>query len=552
MNLKVAIYARVSTDRQSEMSIEAQHEFCKDYARREGWDIYGFYSDYGTSATDTARRPQMLQLIADAKKGKFDLVLAHKVDRAFRNARDYENVKYTLEKEGVTLGFVETGFNTDNQNIFVNGLMSLMAQYYSQNLSVETKKTMKRNVEKGIFLGGVPPFGFKIVDRKYTIDPVTGEHARRVFEMYAYDGASFQDLADYLNDLGFETTRHRPFKKSYFSEMLRNEKYNGVYVHNQHSFSTLGKRGGKKQNEEKEVIRVENVIPKIVDDRTFSAVQKRLGNNKAENARKGAKRVYMLSGLCYCGICGAPMSGDYKGLNKAGNPSIYYTCGNRKAMGADKCGCSLSSVNKNVLEDVVIGAIHKLIYLQDSTTIRKEVSKQIAAAKKEEKKLQKALAAQRLKIQRAQKNIINTIEKHGGGEILLKRLKENEKKIKEIDEELEFVKQEKVTVTTAHVMSAIKIFIDRFNASSDKDKKKVLNKLINKVVVNQHSIYIYLQGYSTVLEKEKEGKNEPLKLFLPSDNSPDTASGLVAEVRNSFARPFLFAPIIIDRVKTGI
>jgi site-specific DNA recombinase len=98
MQLKAAIYGRVSTDRQSELSIEAQIEACERYCEQQGWDVYDHYCDFGLSATSADKRPALQRMIRDAKAQCFNVVVAHKVDRAFRNMRDYENIKYELQK----------------------------------------------------------------------------------------------------------------------------------------------------------------------------------------------------------------------------------------------------------------------------------------------------------------------------------------------------------------------------------------------------------------------------------------------------------------------
>ena len=86
--MRVAIYARYSSDTQSEASIEDQVRICRARALREGWSVSRVYADYAISGAH-ADRPQLLELLADARSGRFDIVLAEALDRV---SRDQEHI----------------------------------------------------------------------------------------------------------------------------------------------------------------------------------------------------------------------------------------------------------------------------------------------------------------------------------------------------------------------------------------------------------------------------------------------------------------------------
>ena len=80
---RCAIYARFSSDAQSEQSIEDQVRICRARAEREGWEVIEVYADYAISGA-TAARPRFQQMVADAQAGRFGVVLAEALDRISR------------------------------------------------------------------------------------------------------------------------------------------------------------------------------------------------------------------------------------------------------------------------------------------------------------------------------------------------------------------------------------------------------------------------------------------------------------------------------------
>ena len=107
------LYARVSTDKQAqkELSIPAQIDAMKQYAKRNGWKIIGHFIDEGKSAK-TTNRPELRRLIRQCKENKnIDVVLVHKIDRLARNLIDYATVKAILKQKGIRMVSVPESFD---------------------------------------------------------------------------------------------------------------------------------------------------------------------------------------------------------------------------------------------------------------------------------------------------------------------------------------------------------------------------------------------------------------------------------------------------------
>ena len=98
--MNVVIYARYSSDRQTEQSIEGQLKECYEYARRNGYTVVGEYIDRAISGT-TDHRPEFLRMIADGDKKLFQAVLVYQLDRFARNRYDSATYKAKLKKNGI-------------------------------------------------------------------------------------------------------------------------------------------------------------------------------------------------------------------------------------------------------------------------------------------------------------------------------------------------------------------------------------------------------------------------------------------------------------------
>jgi DNA invertase Pin-like site-specific DNA recombinase len=86
--MRVAIYARYSSEHQSERSIDDQVRLCREHAERLGWAIAEVYADYAMSGAHLASRPRAQAMLAAAKEGRIDVVLAEALDRLSRDQED--------------------------------------------------------------------------------------------------------------------------------------------------------------------------------------------------------------------------------------------------------------------------------------------------------------------------------------------------------------------------------------------------------------------------------------------------------------------------------
>ena len=335
------IYARYSSDKQNETSIEAQVRACQDYAQTHNMKIVGQYADEAISGkgSKTAARRQYQKMLRDCDKGLFDTILIHQYDRIARNLGEHVNLETRLKSKGVQLIAVAQDFGTGKEAKIMRALMWSLSEYYIDNLAAETRKGLKETALKGQHTGGVSPFGYDIVNKQYVINELEAGYVRRMFDAAA-NRQGFTQIIEEMAAAGITGKRGRPIKYPSIYEILRNEKYTGTFVYSPEEETRRTERRSKPN-----AIRIENALPTIISKAQFMEVQRIM------NARKqtGKKSNYLCSGLVYC-QCGAKMHAQ-KSVRK-GHEYHYYIC-------SKKCGAP--AVRMEEVDAAAIRYLHDLL-----------------------------------------------------------------------------------------------------------------------------------------------------------------------------------------------
>lgn len=340
--MKAVIYARYSSDHQSEDSIHAQVRACEEYAKQHDIHIVRIYKDEAISGREskTELRREYQQMLRDLKSHSFDAILIHKYDRVARSLSEHVNLEMKLKKEGIELIAVAQNFGSSNEAKIMRALMWSMSEYYSDNLAAETKKGHREVALKGLHNGGYAPFGYDVVDQKYVINDLEAAYVRKMFAC-ALDRRGFTDLIAEMKANGITGKRGKEIKYPQIYEILHNEKYTGVYT-----YSQTEEKNRADRREKPNAIRIEHALPSIIDRATFEEVQKIMDERK----QSGRKAYYLCSGLVYCSNCGAKMH-VYKSTRK-GHTYFYYRC-------SDACGASV--VKLDDVDKAASTYIHELL-----------------------------------------------------------------------------------------------------------------------------------------------------------------------------------------------
>ncbi len=229
--IRAVLYARVSSDEQSllGLSIEAQLREMRAFAEAKGWVIAREYVDRGYSGR-TDKRPAFRDMIADARSNQFNVLVVHKLDRFSRSVLDILKYWRDLHQE-YHIGFVsiteQFDFTTPQGQLQFH-IMAAFAEWYSANLSEETKKGKRERAYSGLY-NGILPFGYRRQKggKEAEIDPKEAEAVRMAYEHYATGVYSDQQISDMLNQAGYRTHRGRLWAKDTMRDFLRNPFYTG-------------------------------------------------------------------------------------------------------------------------------------------------------------------------------------------------------------------------------------------------------------------------------------------------------------------------------------
>ena len=338
--LRCAIYARYSTDKQNPLSIDDQIRKCREFAARNGWEVLDahIYADEAIcGATDDRSGLKNLLGAATAAAHPIDVILVDDTSRLSRKLADSLRIFDQLRFSGVRLIFVSQGIDTDSEQAEVLlATHGIVDSLYIQELAKKTHRGVEGRALQGFHTGG-RCFGYRsvpiedptrtdnygrpqIVGVKLVVHPEQAAIVRRIFADYAA-GDSVKTIAKKLNAEGVTSPApnrgqsHPSWAPSAISVMLHNERYRGIAVWNR-TRKVRDPRTGRRvqrlrQRTEWTVVDAPHL--RIVSDEIWQAVKNRLASvNAAFSSGVGAGLCsrshtarYLFSGFLKCGLCGS-------------------------------------------------------------------------------------------------------------------------------------------------------------------------------------------------------------------------------------------------------
>ena len=203
---KMVFYGRVSTEHEAQMAaLENQIEWYDDQAKyHPNWEVLNKYIDEGITGTQAKKRPAFLQMIEDAKKGKFDLIVTREVCRFARNTVDTLVTTRELKNIGVEVYFVEDNIWTmDGDGELRLTIMATLAQEESRKTSERVKAGQHISRQQGMVYGRGNILGYnRKAKSTYTINPEQAETVRMIFDMYLQGEMGASKIANELTRLG--------------------------------------------------------------------------------------------------------------------------------------------------------------------------------------------------------------------------------------------------------------------------------------------------------------------------------------------------------------
>jgi site-specific DNA recombinase len=245
--LRCAIYTRKSSEEGLEMefnSLDAQREAALAYVesqKHEGWLLVPDRYDDGGFSGGTLERPALQRLLRDVESGVIDVIVVYKVDRLSRSLTDFARIVELFERHTVSFVSVTQQFNTTSPmgRLTLNILLSF-AQFEREVIGERIRDKFAASRRKGMWMGGVPPLGYDVIDRKLVVNEKEAELVRLIFTRFLRLGSATK-LAQELRRAGHTTKswttqdgKHRPGKpmdKGSIYKILNNRVYLGEAVH---------------------------------------------------------------------------------------------------------------------------------------------------------------------------------------------------------------------------------------------------------------------------------------------------------------------------------
>lgn len=204
--MKAVIYARYSSNTQTEQSIEGQLRECYSFAESHDLTVVGTYIDRAISGT-TDNRSEFQRLIRDGDKKTFEAIITYKLDRFTRNRYDGAIYKARLKKNGIKLFYAKESIPEGPEGIILESLLEGMAEYYSVELSQKIRRGMLESALKGRCTGGNIALGYKVTpDKTFVIDEDEAAIVRQIFGLYD-SGLTVKTICDKMNGMNLHTSR---------------------------------------------------------------------------------------------------------------------------------------------------------------------------------------------------------------------------------------------------------------------------------------------------------------------------------------------------------
>lgn len=447
--MNVCGYIRVSTDLQAEKgySLDEQKERLEAFCKAKQWNLVKIYSDPGFSGSNMDR-PSLQEMINDIKA--YDIVLVNKLDRLSRSQMD---TLYLIQKvfapNGCSFVSMQESFDTSTPlGLAMVGILAAFAQLERSQIKERMKMGKKGRAKKGLWHGGNrTPIGYDFIDG-YLVPNSDAPQVKLIFDMYI-KGTGIRDIARYMSS-------HYTNKYSSWNSLItiRNLLQNPIYI------GMIGEYDGQHEP--------------LIDKELFDKVQIQLQDHKL--GKKVATATHLLTGTSFCGYCGSRITIASSRNKSNGNLYSYYRCGcidSGKIKDIDK-RCELKQKKEAIINEIVINEILKL--RMDSVEIV-DNSVDIVDNTVEIEKLDKLI--------KRYMNLYAICDEEDVSDIA--------QKIKDLKSKKSTLKKEQIRPVKAskkHIMDTLSIAHETLLNGTDKDKKRIVDALIDRVIFYNDTIKI--------------------------------------------------------------
>lgn len=487
LSKRAALYYRYSSDGQNEATISAQRRICKAFTDTEGYTPVKEYVDEAETATTSDNRTDFLNMLSDAKKGLFDYIIVWQFSRFARNKEESVLYKAMLRKIGVRVISATEKTDDTPSGKLLEGMLEVLNQYFSDNLSVEVKKGKKENLLTGKHAGGETPYGiYKEEDTTiFRINEAQAKTIRLIFDLYI-QGYGYRRIAAILEEKGHKPPKGAKWNGGSIGKLLKNEAYIGIYNY------TLG--AGTPAAES---FKLDNVYPAIIDDATWAAAQKQRLAKKPKRSKRN--RLYLLTGKAVCGSCHK----NYVGHSSKTKyyQYYYYRCNGRSMHARNETSCKAKDIQAEKLENWVLECISQYILSDNAIkTILESVSQKVKSksntSQKEIKRLEKAA-------EKLDARIENMLDLYDNGKLskarLNKRTEGLEKELENIYLELEQLRKLNSTnIDLKDLREFLFEYRNNLQSANPETQKTLIDTFVERVEITNENIKLVLKVDDTL------------------------------------------------------
>jgi DNA invertase Pin-like site-specific DNA recombinase len=511
---RVAIYARFSSDKQSDASIEDQVHRARELATRDGFASIEVFTDFAISGA-SMDRPGMRALQEAIARGEVDTLVTESVDRLSRNSGDAHRFRELLSNNQVGLVCLDGTLlkANDKSALITFGVRALFAEQYRADLADKTLRGLEGRARAGKVTGRLP-YGYKPTpDKDIAIVPEQAEVVRRIFREHAA-GRSFTATAKSLNAEGIappnpgkQQANTAGWATSTIRSVLVQKKYNGTWDFGFTQPKPIGRTGRSLKVQPPRVLSQRPELA-IVDQDLWDIVEARF---KARPSTFGeARRGYLLSGLLRCAACGSNLVATGATGNRNGRSVRYFGCSAAAKKGTCKAkGC----IWVTKLESAIFGTMQRY-FDKHRDEIRELVREEIVAFAQEQPDREKAAKKELANVEKQLGRLVEALASTGSGTVAAKII-ELEKVAADLRKEL--------GALSAPVLPDVDVITDR-----------VLNLgalLEAEPSVGRLQLQRFLEGEAIYCDSGKNGVDiswgiRPFSLDLNSTRSPTTIAAV--------------------------
>lgn len=335
---KAVFYGRVSTEHEAQLAaLENQMQWYEDQAKyHPNWTVLDKYIDEGITGTQAKKRPAFMQMIEDAKRGDFDLIVTREVCRFARNTVDTLVMTRELKNYGVEVYFVEDNIWTmDGDGELRLTIMATLAQEESRKISERVRAGQKISRDNGVLYGSGNIIGYDRVNGTYVINEDQAETVRMIFDLYLEGLGETKICKELCRRQRKDGHGNVSWSVSKISRILRNATYMGYKCYLKSYSNNYLEQKRIKNLDESTYLYVKGDFEPIIPEEVFKRCEEirktrttKMIVNKGERTygKRASQDVWLRKLRC---ACGSTFRKNKWRTNQRGDTVYGYQCYNQ-------------------------------------------------------------------------------------------------------------------------------------------------------------------------------------------------------------------------------